>query len=83
MILQTGEPSPSQSAALEKMVGRKIQNQKNAPLWGSKAKVASAAEREQSARQMRYQLYLLDPSERRMSIEDCAAALLEKPGMTA
>jgi hypothetical protein len=27
---------------------------------------------------MRYQLFLLDQSQRRMSIEDCVAALLEK-----
>lgn len=83
MILQTVEVSPSQTAAIEEMVGRKLQDPKNLSRYGSKAKVASPAEREQAARQMRYQLYLLDPSERRMSIEECAAALLEKPGLTA
>ena len=35
-------------------------------------------ERENNTQQMRHQLYLLDRSERRMSIEECAAALLEK-----
>ena len=46
-------------------------------------RVASTAERQQAADRMRYQLYLLDPSERRMSIEDYAAALLEKSEMQA
>jgi hypothetical protein len=47
------------------------------------AKVASAEEREIAAQRMRYQLYLLDQSERRMSIEDCAALLLEKSEIMA
>ncbi len=42
------------------------------------AKVASAEEREIAAQRMRYQLYLLDQSERRLSIEDYTALLLEK-----
>ena len=36
------------------------------------------AERQSAAEQMRHQLWMLDPSERRMSIEDYAAVLLEK-----
>jgi hypothetical protein len=47
------------------------------------AKIASAEEREIAAQRMRYQLYLLDQSERRMSIEDCAALLLEKSEIMA
>jgi hypothetical protein len=47
------------------------------------AKVASAEEREIAAQRMRYQLYLLDQSERRLSIEDCAALLLEKSEIMA
>jgi hypothetical protein len=62
--------SPNQRAAIETVAGRKLQ-------------VASADERQHAADRMRYQLYLLDPSERRMSIEDCAAALLEKSEMPA
>lgn len=68
MILQTEELSPNQKAGIENM-GRKPQQ-----------KAASAADRQTAAEQMRYQLYLLDRSQHRMSIEDCMAALLEKSG---
>ena len=78
MILQTTQLSPSQKAAIEAKVGRRLQDQENVVLCGGEAKVARAQERENAAQQMRYQLYLLDQSERRMSIEDCAALLLEK-----
>lgn len=78
MILPTTQLSPSQKAAIETTVGRRLQDQENVGLCQGKAKVASAEERENAAQQMRYQLYLLDASERRMSIEDCAALLLEK-----
>jgi len=77
MILQTQLP-PSQKAAMEAKTGRRLQNQENVVLCGGEAKVASAEEREMAAQRMRYQLYLLDQSERRLSIEDCAALLLEK-----
>ena len=60
-----------------------VQDHENVVLCGGKAGAAGAQERENAALQMRYQLYLLDPSERRMSIEDCAAALLEKAGLMA
>jgi hypothetical protein len=83
MILQTAELSPGQRAAIEKMVGRKLQEQENVVFCAGKPKVASTAERQQAAELMRYQLYPLDPSERRMSIEDWAAALLEKSGPVA
>jgi len=83
MILQTAELSPKQRAAIETMVGRKLQEQENIVLCGGRPKVASAEERQLAADRMRYQLFLLDQSERRMSIEDCAAALLEKSEMPA
>jgi hypothetical protein len=83
MILQTAELSPRQRAAIENMVGRKLQDQENVVLCGGRPKVASAEERQHAADRMRYQLFLLDPSERRMSIEDYAAALLEKSNMPA
>jgi hypothetical protein len=83
MILQTAELSPTQKAAIEKTVGRKLQDRENIVVCGGRPKVASAAERQQAAELMRYQLYLLDQSERRMSIEDWAAALLEKSEMPA
>ena len=83
MILQTAELSPNQRAAIENMVGRQLQDQENIVLCCGRAKVASAEERQRAFDRMRYQLFLLDPSERRMSIEDYAAALLEKSGMQA
>ena len=78
MILQTLELSPNQKAAIEETLGRKLQDQESIVLCGNKYKVASVAERESAAQKMRYQLFLLDQSQRRMSIEDCVAALLEK-----
>jgi hypothetical protein len=81
MILQTAGLTPHQRAAIEKQVGRKLQDQENIVLCGGKPKVASVEERQSAAERMRYRLYLLDPSERRMSIEDWAAALLEKSKM--
>ena len=78
MILQTLELSPNQKAAIEETLGRKLQDQENIVLCGNKLKIASVAERESAAQKMRYQLFLLDQSQRRMSIEDCVAALLEK-----
>ena len=83
MILQTVELSPSQRAAIEEKVGRKLHEQENIVLCGGTAKVASAEARENAAQQMRHRLVLLDPSERRMSIEECASALLDKLEMTA
>ena len=78
MILQTVQLSPNQKAAIEESLGRKLHDQENIVLCGNKLKVASLADRENAAQQMRYQLFLLDQSQRRMSIEDCVAALLEK-----
>ena len=74
MILQTVEVSPSQKPAIEDKVGgeRGI-----VPCCGGAA-VAKAAERLAAAQQMRYQLYLLDRSQHRMSIEDYMDLLLQK-----
>jgi hypothetical protein len=83
MILQTAGLTPHQRAAIEKTVGRKLEDQENIVLCGGKPKVVSAEDRQSAAERMRYRLFLLDPSERRMSIEDCAAALLEKSEMIA
>jgi hypothetical protein len=70
MIMQSAELSPSQQTAIEESMGLK-------------AKVSTPASRQQAADEMRYQLYLLDRSQRRMSIEDCMAALLEKSAAEA
>jgi hypothetical protein len=43
-------------------------------------RIPTAQEKQLAADQMRYQLYILDRSQRRMSIEDCVAALLESAG---
>ena len=83
MILQSTEFSPRQRAATDKVVGPKLQNPENVVVCGDRPKVASAEERQRAADRMRYQLYLLDPSERRLSIEDCVAALLEKAEASA
>ena len=64
MILHSAEVAPSQTTALEESMGMP-------------ATVSTPAGRQQAAEQMRYQLYLLDRSDRRMSIEDCMAAILE------
>ena len=77
MILQPAELTPSQKAAIEEKVGRKLQDTENIVLCGGTPKVASVVQRQNSVLQMRYQL---DRSQRRMSIEDCMAALLEQSG---
>ena len=73
MILQTVELSPSQKAAIEETVGRKLQNRKTS--CSAEVRRRSPAPRRARMRRNRCatSLYLLDPSQRRMSIEDCAA----------
>lgn len=83
MILQSTELSPRQRAAVERIAGRTLQNPENILVSGGTPKVASIEERQRAADRMRYQLYLIDPSERRMSIEDWAAALLGEGEATA
>ncbi|HSZ16041.1 MAG TPA: hypothetical protein VK764_03000 [Terracidiphilus sp.] len=80
MILQPAELTPSQKAAIEETAGRKLQDTENIVVCGGTPKVASFVERQNSVLQMRYQLDLLDRSQRRMSIEDCMAAMLEQSG---
>lgn len=83
MILQSTQLSPRQKAAIEKIAGRKLQNPENIVVSGGTPQVASLDDRQRAAQRMRYQLYLLDPSERRMSIEEYASVLLEKSEGTA
>ncbi len=73
MILQTVEVLASQKAAIEEKVGGEIMM----PCSGA-ATAAQTAERQAAAQQMRYQLYLLDRSQHRMSIEDYVDLLLQK-----
>jgi hypothetical protein len=81
MILQSTKLSPRQNAAIEAKAGGRLKDQENVVLSRGMARLATVQERENAAQQMRYQLYLLDRSQRRPSIEDCAAALLEKAEM--
>ena len=83
MILQSTQLSPRQKAAIEKIAGRRLQNPENILVSGGTPRVASIEDRQRAADRMRYQLYLLDPSERRMSIEDWAAVLLERSETSA
>ena len=78
MILQSTELSPNQKADLEQTLGRKLQDQENVVLCCGKPKMSQPADRQNAAEQMRYQLYLLDRSQHRLSIADCMAAMLEQ-----
>jgi hypothetical protein len=80
MILQSAELSPSQKAAIEEKVGRKLLDAENIVLCGGNPKVANSADRQNAVLQMRQQLSLLDRSQRRMSIEEWTAALLGETG---
>jgi hypothetical protein len=76
MILQTAGLSPSQKTSLEDKAGAKLQDAENIVCCGRTLKIASEAQRQNAALQMRYQLSLLDRSQRRMSIEECMAAMM-------
>jgi hypothetical protein len=58
----------------------RVQDPGNLLFHDRMARIPTAQEKQQAADQMRYQLYLLDRSAQRMSIEDCCAALLEAAG---
>lgn len=79
MTLRTTSPSPSHKSATEASGGRKIQDA-SILIHSRGVRVPTAQEKQSAADQMRYQLYLLDRSAQRMSIEDCVAALLERSG---
>ena len=74
MILQSVELLPTQQAAIEEKVG----GRESIVLGSGKAMAAKDADRQAAAQQMRYQLYLLDRSQHRMSIEDYADLLMQK-----
>lgn len=76
MILQTAGRSPSQKSSLEDKAGCTLQGAENLALCGGVVKLVSETQRQNAALQMRYQLSLLDRSQRRMSIEECMAALM-------
>ena len=74
MIMQAVELLPTQEAVIEENVGGK-----ESIVPGSRSATAAKDEdRKAAAQLMRYQLYLLDRSQHRMSIEDYADLLLQK-----
>jgi hypothetical protein len=80
MILQTVDLSSSHIAAIELAAGREFQDKENIVECGRGAKLTSAEEHRDATDRMRYELYLLDRSQRRLSIEDLVSALLDSPG---
>ena len=83
MILQPLEQSPNQKAAIEELVGRELQNQQQSLRRSKAQKLPSVLDHQAAVDQMRYQLYLLDRSQRRPSIEDYIENYLEKSGTEA
>jgi hypothetical protein len=83
MILQPLEQSPNQKAAIEELVGRDLHNQPKNPTRNKVQKIPSVLDHQAAVDQMRYQLYLLDRSQRRPSIEDYIENYLEKSGTEA
>ncbi len=80
MTLRTTPPSPSHKSASDATAGRRVQDAGNLLVNSHATKVPTPQEKQLAADQMRYQLFLLDRSAQRMSIEDCVAALLERSG---
>ncbi len=74
MTLHPESSSSSRTPAIDELVGAGFSS-RGATLF---CDAASAQERVSAAMRMRHRLYLLDPSERRLSIEDCVAAVLEQ-----
>jgi hypothetical protein len=74
MILQTVEVLPGQKAAIEE----KVKGGESIVCGSCRTMAARDADRQAAVQQMRYQLYLLDRSQHRMSIEDYADLLLQK-----
>jgi hypothetical protein len=84
MILHGVGTSSSRIAATTQAAGSDFNLQANRSLASAMTGAAADNEaRRSAAEQMRYQLYLLDRSQRRPSIEDCVAALLESAGEAA
>ena len=80
MTFRTTATSPSHKSASDGTAGRKVQGTGNLLVNTHAPRIPSPQEKQVVADQMRYQLYLLDRSAQRMSIEDCVAALLERSG---
>ena len=66
----------AEHASIEQTVGGTPSNHQNV----TTSRESRAAKCQHALDLMRYRLYLLDRSQRRPSIEDCAASLLESSG---
>jgi hypothetical protein len=77
MISQTRNSSPSQTAAMEDLVGQEREERQNVSMCGSELKLPSDFDRISATEEMRRQLGLLDRIDRRMSIQDYVACVLE------
>ena len=80
MIAQAPQLSPNQMAAIDDMVGRDLRNPQKNLSRSAVHKPLTVGDYQVAVDQMRYQLYLLDRSQRRPSIEDYISDFLEKPG---
>jgi threonine aldolase len=78
MILQSAELTPSQKAAIESSIGRTLEARENVVVCGTKAHVASNDLRQAATSQMCQRLNRLDRAQRRMSIEEITAEILER-----
>jgi hypothetical protein len=74
MLLLPKSSSSSRTPAIDELGGAEFSS-RGAALF---CDAANAQERTSAAMQMRHRLYMLDPSERRLSIEECVAAVLER-----
>jgi hypothetical protein len=80
MIAQAPQLSPNQKAAIDDIVGRDLENPPKNLTRRAALKPLTVGDHQVAVDQMRYQLYLLDRSQRRPSIEDYISDFLEKPG---
>jgi hypothetical protein len=79
MILQPADLSPSQKSAIEASMGSTVEAPESAVVLGAKTYGVSDDLRLAATDQMRHRLSVLDRSQRRMSIEEIASEMLERP----
>ncbi len=77
MLLQAAELSPSQKAAFEELMGRKLLDQETLLLCASAPRGASTPEQRAAMEQRRQLLEAADCSQRRITDEEYEASLLE------
>jgi hypothetical protein len=79
MILQSLEQQPDQKPAIGEVAGRELPTQEKIVARSAVQRVPTMRDHQAAVEQMRYQLYLLDRSQHRKSIEDYIADMLEHP----